>query len=87
MCVCVCVRACVCANHIRVCGVRQSERAAVVLLIQLSLSGVELIQPATNLSAPLPSLGVLWKLQSKQQGLRDVPTCDLPLREENKCQQ
>lgn len=76
---CVCESVCVYPHHVRVWGVGQSERSPVVFLIQLSLFGVELIESVADLSAPLQSLGVLWKLRDKQQGLTTVPQCDLPL--------
>lgn len=59
----------VCSHDVRVCGVGQSQRSSVVLLIQLSLFKVQLIQSATDLSTFQTSLVVLWKLQNKQQSL------------------
>lgn len=54
------------SHHIRVCVVGQTERVAVMLLLQFGVSKVELVQSVADVAALLQSLGVLWKLQQKQ---------------------
>lgn len=56
-------------HHIWVWSVGQSERSSIVFLLQLSLFEEQLNESIADLSTPLQSLGVLWKLRNKQQGL------------------
>lgn len=57
-------------HHIRVCGVGEMQCSAIVFLIQLRLSEVQLIQSVADAATPLHSLGILRELRDQQQGLQ-----------------